>query len=107
MKAVTRDGGEVTPIQVIFQHTRLAGVEWALPGLKVGRWRQTGTGKRWGLSVGLTERADRALAVTAHFDTDLYDWATIAATVADYRALMAQVVANPDLRMSELRPAGA
>jgi hypothetical protein len=60
-------------------------------------------GRRWGLSITLIERIDRALIVRASFDTDLYDWATMAAMVADYRALLARVAADPDLRLSELR----
>jgi amino acid adenylation domain-containing protein len=106
MKALTRDGGVATPIQVIIQHTRLEGIEWGLPGLVTGRWRMTRLPKAWGLTVGLTERFGRALVVKATFDTELYDWATMAAMVRDYLTLLARVAADPDLRFSALRSLG-
>ncbi len=102
-KALARDGGQAPPIEVIFQHTRRARTEWSLPGLKAGRWRYMGEAKRWGLSMVLLETDDRWLAAAASFDTDRYDWVAITAMLAEYRAVLARVVENPELRLSELR----
>ena len=59
---------------------------------------------RYDLSLGLEEKT--TWCGSLEYSTDLFDEGTVRRMAAELERLLAAVAANPDLRLSELRPRG-
>lgn len=73
-----------------------------LPGVTVGELETDRVRARFDLELHLVESADGGLSGRLQFATDLYDRDTAARFVRHYQNLIAEVAANPSVRLSEI-----
>ncbi|HLL84417.1 MAG TPA: condensation domain-containing protein, partial [Longimicrobium sp.] len=102
MLAPGRSSGVNPVFQTIFALEPASGAAARLPGLAMEPLRpNVEAPARFDLSLFAFELADR-LSLGLSYSTDLFDAATAERMVAQYARLLEQIVARPDLRISEL-----
>lgn len=96
-----RDSSPHPLFQVWFQLDNVPKETAELPGLTLSTFEISSGRAMFDLSLVLTERPDE-LAGSIEYDTDLFDVDTIAGMFGHYRAVLEEVVANPDIDISTI-----
>ncbi|MGI8495269.1 MAG: non-ribosomal peptide synthetase, partial [Pyrinomonadaceae bacterium] len=73
-----------------------------IPGLEISTVKLGSVTAKFDLFLSATETADGELSVTAEYNTDLFDAATIRRLIGHYRNLLEGLTENPNARVSEL-----
>ncbi|MBZ5601915.1 MAG: amino acid adenylation domain-containing protein [Acidobacteriia bacterium] len=97
-----RSAGRSPLFQVMFSLTQERARPPALPGLEVSVVRVDRGISRLDLTMGISI-GERDFATMVEYSNDLFDAATIARMVGQYRTLLGSIAANPDERISRLK----
>src|SRR4029079_15402451 len=93
-----------TPLfQVLFslQNLRAQGEGLELPGLKLAPLALAGTSAKFDLTLGMVQ-GPFGISGSLEFSLDLFEPATAARLVEQYRRLLAAVAASPERRLTEI-----
>jgi hypothetical protein len=92
-------------VQAILQHVRIPKIPLSFSGVTVEFLEPKAKSMPWGFSMNFMQRGDDNMVGNLSYDTDQYDPEAVRRMVPAYVALLGKVVANPELRLTELRPA--